>query len=184
MKEKVDFTDKFDRKVKHIQIPYLQKKMLQIENARNDTHNNSDKDKDHIDADKEQIAREYEDKIKTIKHAIGVTDLKEIPRKLEDQAQKTESLQHLQTQNEHRLKEMKQKLFKVNETYEEINYASHGNTTNNVVLEHELEVHLESAQIQMVQNKLKFEKTLKLLVQVEHGIRHLARKIEATGGNV
>ncbi len=152
---------------------------MQLENARNEAHFAQENNKDHIDEQKEKKSLEYEVKIKEIKEATGVSAINDVLSKIEGQQSTREHLEKLKDENEQRLKEMKTALREIQSTFEEIKYSSsHAKHNHNEAMAEEVKQHLIEAQQKMQKDHVKYEKTTKLLSDIEIGIRHLNLKID------
>lgn len=166
MKQKMDFSDKFDRK------------MLLLENARNEAHFAQDSHKDQVDDMNDKRKLECEKTLTIIKEATGVSDVTGIIQKIDEQKHTQGQMVQLQQITEERLADLKQKLKEIQSIYEEIKYSSQGPRHHSEVILQELKTRLAEAKAKALKDKVKGEHTSQLLTDVEAGIRFLYKKMD------
>ncbi|KAJ3088217.1 hypothetical protein HK102_009269 [Quaeritorhiza haematococci] len=166
VKQKVDFTDKLDRKALH------------LEDSHADTGNANDINKEQYDEMVEHKMIEYEEIMRYIKEATGVSDINEVIAKFQSQGDTHNHLVQLQTQNESRIEDLKKKKADVLQEFEELKYTGESRHAHSRRMIEELQQHLSEARNRCQETKLKFDRVNKLLANSAAGIQHLADKLE------
>jgi vacuolar-type H+-ATPase subunit I/STV1 len=139
----------------------------------------ADSNKDQYDEAKEKKLAEYEETMRLIKEATGVSDINEVIAKFQSQGETHNHLAQLQKQNETRIEELKSRKLNVQAEYEDLKYTGESKHSHSQRLMEEFKSHLNSAVTQMQETKQKYERVAKLLANTKAGVRHLCDKLEA-----
>ncbi|KAJ3129958.1 hypothetical protein HK098_007224 [Nowakowskiella sp. JEL0407] len=165
VKQKLDMIEKWDKR-------------SLLDDSTNETSRENDLSKDHYDEAKEKKMSEYEETMRLIKEATGVSAINEVIAKFQGQGDTNAHLAQLQKQNEERIQELKKKKEDVRLEYEELQYSGELKHSHLKKTIEEFEEHLRLAQARMVDAKSKYERTSKLLNNAKSGIQHLYDKLE------
>jgi coiled-coil domain-containing protein 151 len=139
----------------------------------------SDSSKEHYDEAKEKKMAEYEETMRLIKEATGVSDINEVIAKFQSQGDTHNHLAQLQTQNELKIEELRQKKADVLSEFEELKYTGESKNTHSQRLIEDFQQHLDEVHSKTLDSKQKTERVTKLLTNTKAGIQHLCDKLEA-----
>ncbi|KAJ3209926.1 hypothetical protein HDU67_005818 [Dinochytrium kinnereticum] len=166
VKQKMEINDKLDRK------------SLQLDDPNADLGLFQDPNKDHYDEVKEKKMAEYEEIMRLIKEATGVSNINEVIAKFQSQGDTHNHLSQLQKQNEARIEELKAKKSEILADFEDLKYTGESKNFHSQRTIEEFQTHLLDAQIRMQDAKHKYERLAKLLVNTKAGIQHLCDKLD------
>lgn len=157
----------------------LLSKALQLDGPSNEAGPQGDQNKDHYDEVKEKKIAEYEETIRLIKEATGVSDIQEVIVKFQSQGDTHDHLVQLQKTNEARIEELKKKKKQVLAEYDELKFSGESKHAHSRRLIDEFQQHLKDANLKTNEAKLKYERAAKVLTNAEAGIKHLFDKLES-----
>ncbi|KAJ3254708.1 hypothetical protein HK104_007197, partial [Borealophlyctis nickersoniae] len=166
VKQKMESTDKLDWK------------RFQLDDQNTDLNLNADATKDHYDEQKEKTMAEYEETMRLIKEATGVSIINEVIAKFQSQGDTHKHLSQLQQANEARIEDLKRKKQHVLAQFEELRFSGESKHSHSQRMIEEFQEHLREGQRSMMEAKLKYERVAKLLVNAKAGIQHLFDKVE------
>ncbi|KAJ3108269.1 hypothetical protein HDU97_001803 [Phlyctochytrium planicorne] len=166
VKQKMEINDKLDRK------------SLQLDDPNSDMGLLQDPNKDHYDEVKEKKMAEYEEVMRLIKEATGVSNINEVIAKFQSQGDTHNHLAQLQKQNEARIEELKRKKSQVLVDFEDLKYSGESKSAHSQRMIEEFQLHLAEAQSRMLDAKHKYERVAKLLTNAKSGIQHLCDKLD------
>ena len=122
---------------------------------------------------------DYEETMRLIKEATGVSDINEVIAKFQSQGDTHSHLTQLQKSNEARIEDLKAKKAKVFAEFEELKFTGEAKHSHSLRMLEEFETHLKDSQMRADEAKQKFEKASKILANAKSGIQHLADKLES-----
>jgi exonuclease VII small subunit len=137
-----------------------------------------DNGKEQTDENLERKFQEYEEIMRVIKEATGVSDISEVIGRFEKQGERKQHLSELQSQCEKKLESTKKDLSDIQSVHDDWKFKGEARNVHSLNLLNELKQHLHNAQQTMKDAKIKSETSTKFLVQVESGVRHVADKLE------
>lgn len=138
----------------------------------------SSKEKE-FDEVKEKRLFEYEETMKLIKEATGVSDIQEVIAKFQSQGDTKAHLGHLQEQAEKRIEELKEKKKAILADLDELKFSSESKRSHSSRLTQEFKEHLAEVQTKTDEAKLKCDRYARLLENSKQGIKHLYSKLES-----
>ncbi|KAJ3066696.1 hypothetical protein HDU98_010016 [Podochytrium sp. JEL0797] len=159
-------------------IDKLERKTMQIDEQNADTNPNSDSNNQAYDEAKERKMGEYEETMRLIKEATGVSDINEVIAKFQSQGATHNHLTQLQQQNETRVEDLKKRKTEILGEYDELKESGEVKAAHRQRLMEEFEKHLKEARNHTQETKQKFERIAKLLNNTKAGIQHLCDKLE------
>jgi len=167
VKQKLEFHEKNDRKVR------------QMEDMRNDIQVVQDQsNKDHFDEAKEKKLAEYEETMRLIKEATGVSDVNDVINKVQFQGETHTHLKSLEEQNRARIQELKEHRAAIMAEYDELKYSGESRHAASQRIIDEFQDHLKEAEEKCDEAKTKYEWVFNLLSNAKAGIQHLYEKLE------
>ncbi|KAJ3129097.1 hypothetical protein HK100_008836 [Physocladia obscura] len=159
-------------------IDKLERKSLQVDDQNADSSQQSDAHKEAYDEAKERKMGEYEETMRLIKEATGVSDINEVIAKFQSQGDTHNHLTQLQLHNETRVNDLKQKKLEIESEYEQLKTNGESKMTHSQRLMEEFEKHLKETQAHTDETRHKFERIAKLLNNTKAGVQHLCDKLE------
>lgn len=172
VKHKLEVADKSDRKVLFVD------KITKTDELNVDTVNGNDP-KDQFDESSEKKLLEYEETMRLIKEATGVSDISEVIAKFQFQGETHAQLTLLQKGNEQKIAELKEKKAKVQAENAEFKYTGDSKHAHSERTIEEFETHLKQADQAYMEAKQKYERSVKVLTNANAGVQHLFEKLEA-----
>lgn len=167
VKQKLEFHEKNDRKVR------------QMEELRNEVQVTQDQvNKDHFDEAKEKKLAEYEETMRLIKEATGVSDVNDVINKFQSQGETHSHLKSLEEQNRARIQELKEQRAAIMAEYDELKYSGESRHAASQRIIDEFQEHLKEAEDKCDEAKNKYEWVSNLLTNAKAGIQHLYEKLE------
>ncbi|KAJ3387725.1 hypothetical protein HDU84_000604 [Entophlyctis sp. JEL0112] len=166
VKQKMEINDKLERK------------SLQVDDQNADTNQSSEANKEAYDEAKERKMAEYEETMRLIKEATGVSDINEVIAKFQSQGDTHNHLTQLQQQNEERVKDMKKRKMDIETEYEQLKTGGESSRAHSQRMVEEFEKHLKETEVHTQETKLKYERVAKLLNNTKAGVQHLFDKLE------
>ncbi|KAJ3170875.1 hypothetical protein HK101_011315 [Irineochytrium annulatum] len=167
VKQKMEINDKMDRKT------------LQLDDPNADVGLTVEAGKDHYDEAKEKKMAEYEETMRLIKEATGVSDINEVIAKFQSQGDTHNHLEQLQKSNEARIEELKKRKVEVMGGFEDLKYSGESRSVHSQRMIEEFQQHLGEAHARVNESKHKYERVAKLLTNTKAGIQHLCDKLES-----
>jgi vacuolar-type H+-ATPase subunit I/STV1 len=147
-----------------------------------DDQNVDERGKDVIvqyDEATEKKMSEYEETMRLIKEATGVSDITEVIAKFQSQGDTLFHLTNLQMANEKRIEQLKKKKAEVIKEYEWLRFTGEAKQSLSQRTLDEFTTHLEEANVKYVDSKLKYDRSLKILSNAKAGVQHLNEKLES-----
>lgn len=147
-----------------------------------DDQNSDERGKDDVvqfDEATEKKLTEYEETMRHIKEATGVSDITEVIAKFQSQGDTLHHLSHLQKTNEERMEHLKKQKTEVIREYEQLRFTGEAKQSHSQRTLEEFKNHLEEAQAKFIESKSKYERNLKSLGSTKAGIQHLSEKLES-----
>ncbi|KAJ3111898.1 hypothetical protein HDU96_005177 [Phlyctochytrium bullatum] len=138
VKQKMEINDKLDRKSLQLDDPNADMGLLQ------------DQGKEHYDEAKEKKMAEYEEIMRLIKEATGVSNINEVIAKFQSQGETHNHLVQLQQLNEARIADLKKKKVEVLSDFEDLKYSGESKNLHSQRMIADFEQHLSEAQIKEV----------------------------------
>ncbi|ORX37506.1 hypothetical protein BCR36DRAFT_443411 [Piromyces finnis] len=167
VKQKLEFHEKNDRKVR------------QMEELRNDVQVAQEQiNKDHFDEAKEKKLAEYEETMRLIKEATGVSDVNDVINKFQSQGETHSHLKSLEEQNRAKIQELKEQRAAIMTEYDELKYSGESRHAASQRIIDEFQEHLKEAENKCEEAKNKYEWVSNLLNNAKAGIQHLYEKLE------
>ncbi|KAI9106169.1 hypothetical protein DFS34DRAFT_49148 [Phlyctochytrium arcticum] len=166
VKQKLEIADKIDWK------------KLQMEDQANELNLAAEANKEHYDEVRERKIAEYEENMRLIKEATGVSNINEVISKFQSQGDTHEHLSQLQKANEARNEELKRKKKEIMAAYEELKYTGEAKHAQVRRMIEEMETHLAEAEAKAVDAKFKYERMAKLMANAKAGVQHLSDKLD------
>jgi len=167
VKQKLEFHEKNDRKVR------------QMEELRNDIQVAQDQvNKDHFDEAKEKKLAEYEETMRLIKEATGVSDVNDVINKFQSQGETHTHLKSLEEQNRAKIQELKEQRAAIMGEYDELKYSGESRHAASQRIINEFQGYLKEAEEKCDEAKNKYEWVSNLLNNAKSGIQHLYEKLE------
>ncbi|KAJ3258003.1 hypothetical protein HK103_004137 [Boothiomyces macroporosus] len=166
VKHKLEVADKADRKI------------TKQDELNADPNGNSDVKEQYDEATEKKLA-EYEETMRLIKEATGVSDISEVIAKFQSQGETHAQLTQLQKINEIKIAELKEKkkiVQKENEEFKFMGESKHAHSQRTI---EEFESHLKQSEQAYIDAKQKYERTVKILTNAKAGVQHLAEKLDA-----
>ncbi|KAJ3056238.1 hypothetical protein HDU99_007441 [Rhizoclosmatium hyalinum] len=159
-------------------IDKLERKQLQIDDPNADAKDSSAENKEAYDEAKERKMGEYEETMRLIKEATGVSDINEVIAKFQSQGATHNHLTQLQQQNEARVEDLKKRKMEIEAEYEEIKALGESKGQHSQRLMEEFEKHLKDTHSHTQETRQKYERIAKLLNNTKAGIQHLCDKLD------
>jgi hypothetical protein len=166
VKQKLEINEKLDRKT------------LLLDDPNAEANGAKDANKVQYDEDKEKKMYEYEETVRLIKEAMGVSNIHEVIAKLKGQGDTHSQLTQLQQVNETRILELKKKKVEILAEYEDLKFSGESKNAHATQGLEELEHHLVDTQSKTQEARHKYERLAKLLVNLQSGAHHLYDKLE------
>ncbi|KAJ3275767.1 hypothetical protein HDV01_007234 [Terramyces sp. JEL0728] len=166
VKHKLEVADKADRKI------------TKMDELNADSNGNSDEKEQYDEATEKKLA-EYEETMRLIKEATGVSDISEVIAKFQSQGETHAQLTQLQKINEVKIAELKEKKKKVQKENEEFKFMGESKHAHSQRTIEEFETHLKEGEQAYIDAKQKYERTVKILTNAKAGVQHLAEKLDA-----
>ena len=126
--------------------------------------------------DEKQKLQDYDEAMRRIKDATGVSDVNEIIQKFATQSDTYNNLNELKASNERKLLELNEKRITLRGEVEKMQYEGLESMTRKQI--DEVDKNVGSAAIKYERNKEKLERINKILVNANAGIKHLAEKLD------
>ncbi|OUM58941.1 hypothetical protein PIROE2DRAFT_64092 [Piromyces sp. E2] len=150
-----------------------------MEELRNDLQVAQDQvNKDHFDEAKEKKLAEYEETMRLIKEATGVSDVNDVINKFQSQGETHSHLKSLEEQNRAKIQELKEKRAAIMAEYDELKYSGESRHAASQRIIDEFQEHLKEAEDKCEEAKNKYEWVSNLLNNAKAGIQHLYEKLE------
>jgi hypothetical protein len=130
----------------------------------------------------EKKLAEYEEIMRLIKEATGVSDISEVIAKFQSQGETHAQLSQLQKSNEAKIGDLKEKKSKLASDNEEMKFAGQSKFAHSQRTLEEFEKHLKESEDAYAEAKQKYERALKTLVNANAGVQHLADKLDHVKG--
>lgn len=165
VKHKLEISDKTDKRI-----------------TKMDDQNADDRGKDDVvqfDEATEKKLIEYEETMRLIKEATGVSAITEVIAKFQSQGDTLQHLSKLQESNEKRIEQLKKKKAQVIKEYEDLRFTGEAKQSHSQRTLEEFKMHLKEAQQKFHDSKVKYERSLKTLANAKAGIQHLNEKLES-----
>ncbi|KAI9328497.1 hypothetical protein BDR26DRAFT_52588 [Obelidium mucronatum] len=159
-------------------IDKLERKTMQIDELNADMNQASDANKEAYDEAKERKMGEYEETMRLIKEATGVSDINEVIAKFQSQGATHNHLSQLQQQNEMRVEDLKTRKADIETEYAELKSSGETKSAHSQRLMEEFEKHLSTVHDNTLETKQKYERVAKLLNNTKLGIQHLCDKLD------
>ncbi|KAJ1547419.1 hypothetical protein HK096_003030 [Nowakowskiella sp. JEL0078] len=166
VKQKMEISEKWDRKT------------FALDDPSGEMGRDNDYNKEHYDEAKEKKMAEYEETMRLIKEATGVSAINEVIAKFQAQGDTNSHLEQLQTQNQSRIEDLKQKKIDVRAEAEDLKFSGELKHTHSRKMIEEFDQHLSKSQVRMLEAKGKYERVAKLLNNAKSGIQHLFDKLD------
>lgn len=122
---------------------------------------------------------EYEETMRLIKEATGVSDINEVIAKFQSQGETLEHLSQLQKTNEARVSTLQKKKIDTLHEYEELQYSGEAKHSQSISTLEQFKAHLNTAQTEYLDAKQNYDRSIKILSNAKAGIAHLNDKLEA-----
>lgn len=132
-----------------------------------------------VDEATEKKLVEYEETMRLIKEATGVSDLTEVIAKFQSQGATLEQLSSLQKTNEERIDKLRKKKAEAIREYEELRFTGEAKQLHSQRNLEEFKKHIEEAQVLYQETKQKYERSIRILTNAKAGIQHLNEKLES-----
>ncbi len=126
--------------------------------------------------DEKQKLQDYDEAMRRIKDATGVSDVNEIIQKFATQSDTYNNLNELKASNERKLLELNDKRVTMRSEVERMQYEGLESMTRKQI--DEVDKNVNSAQVKYERNKEKLERINKIMVNANAGIKHLAEKLD------
>ncbi|KAJ8324377.1 hypothetical protein QVD99_002411 [Batrachochytrium dendrobatidis] len=166
VKHKLEVNDKLDRKV------------TKMDDQNADVNGNLE-DKELYDEADEKKRAEYEETMRLIKEATGVSDINEVIAKFQSQGDTHLHLAQLQNANAVKLSELKKKKAQIMAEFEELKYTGESKHSHSTRLVEEFQKHLSDSLGRTEEAKIKYERAAEILTNAKSGVQHLADKLES-----
>ncbi|KAG4103574.1 hypothetical protein H8356DRAFT_1271038 [Neocallimastix lanati (nom. inval.)] len=154
-------------------------KVRQMEELRNDVQVAQDQvNKEHFDEAKEKKLAEYEETMRLIKEATGVSDVNDVINKFQSQGETHTHLKSLEEQNRAKIQELKEQRAAIMAEYDELKYSGESRHAASQRIIDEFQEHLKEAEDKCDEAKNKYEWVSNLLNNAKAGIQHLYEKLE------
>ena len=127
------------------------------------------------EAEKQKLY-DFEDAFKRLKEATGVADVNEVIQKFFNQSETHANLTKLNEDCQAKIEAEKARVNKLRSELNELLLSSSGNVSRRQVIE-DYERQVAEANGKFERNKLKYEKLVKVLVDVNAGVAHLTHKL-------
>ncbi|KAI9144903.1 hypothetical protein BKA69DRAFT_642715 [Paraphysoderma sedebokerense] len=138
-----------------------------------------DAQKDTSDYDRERQISQYEETIRLIKEAMGVSNLNEVIQKFQSQWDTHTHLAQLQIANEQKIEELKKKRKEMHDELMEAKFNGEGKHNKDKGIMEEFEKHLEGEMARCADLKIKYERVVKLMNNAKAGLQHIMDKLES-----
>ncbi|EDV28138.1 Coiled-coil domain-containing protein 151 [Trichoplax sp. H2] len=119
----------------------------------------------------------YEDAMRKIKDATGVSDIKEVVQRFLSQGNTQQHLLQLKSNNEKTLVRLREEKEKLQEEFETMKYSGEAKLSSGERMLEEFQAHLGSEETRYQDAKVRQERAARVLVNVKAGIEHLADKL-------
>lgn len=126
----------------------------------------------------EKKLAEYEEIMRLIKEATGVSDISEVIAKFQSQGETHAQLSQLQKANEAKIAELKEKKKALQVENEEMKFTGQTKYAHSQRTVEEFEAHLKDAEATYSEAKQKYERVLKILLNAKAGVQHLSDKLD------
>merc|ERR1712070_673393 len=131
---------------------------------------------DSFGEEQNQKITDYEEAFHRIKEATGVADVNEVIQKFLTQEDTHKNLTSLTRENQHKIDQLSEERRKLRLQVEELKFSSGGNVGRRQVID-DFESHLAEATEKCDRNRSKFERMVKMLIDMKAGVGHLAEKL-------
>jgi chromosome segregation ATPase len=169
VKNKLEVNDKMDRKI------------TKLDDLNADQNHGNDA-KDQYDEQTEKKLMEYEETMRLIKEATGVSDISEVIAKFQAQQETHKQLTLLQEQNEQKIAELKEKKLKVQQENSEVKFTGESKNQHSQRTIEEFELQVKTAEQHFAESKQRYERAIKTLHNANAGVQHLLDKLESVKG--
>ncbi|KAL2912465.1 hypothetical protein HK105_208037 [Polyrhizophydium stewartii] len=166
VKHKLEINDKLDRKITKL-------------DDQNADANGSNDDKEQYDEATEKKMTEYEETMRLIKEATGVSDINEVIAKFQSQGDTHAHLVQLQQANEARIEELKVKKAVILAEYEQLKFTGESKHSHSRRMIEDFQKHLDEGLARTEEAKQKYERAAKILTNAKAGVQHLADKLDS-----
>ncbi|KAI8927052.1 hypothetical protein BC831DRAFT_504122 [Entophlyctis helioformis] len=170
VKHKLEINDKLDRKAS--------KSITKMDDQNADANGGNDI-KEQYDEATEKKMGDYEETMRLIKEATGVSDINEVIAKFQSQGDTHAHLVQLQQANEARIEELKSKKTHVLAEFEELKYTGESRHSNSRRMIEEFQQHLAVSHQRMEEARQKYERAAKVLTNAKAGVQHLTDKLDS-----
>ena len=120
----------------------------------------------------------YEEAMRRIQDATGVSDIQEVVQRFYAQEQSKVYLEEMRVKNTALLTQLREKKDNVTKQFEALKYSGEARNTSNQRMMKEFESHLTSAEARRRSANEKLAETAAMLVRVKTGIDHLYDKLD------
>ena len=127
--------------------------------------------------EQERKITSYEDAMRRIKDATGVSDIKEVVQRFLSQGNTQQHLLQLKSNNEKTLVRLREEKEKLQEEFETMKYSGEAKLSSGERMLEEFQAHLASEETRFQETKVRQERAARILVNVKAGIEHLADKL-------
>jgi len=119
---------------------------------------------------------DYEEAFRRIKEATGVSDVNEVIQKFLTQEDTQNNLWSLTVEYQSKIDALQEQRKQLKALVDERKFSSAGNVGKRQVVD-DFETHLAEATSKCDRNRMKYERTTKILIDLKTGVEHLASKL-------
>ena len=120
----------------------------------------------------------YEEIMRLIKEATGVSDISEVIDKFQAQGETHTQLSELQKTNEARIAALQARKAALQKDVEDLNFTGESKNAHSQRTIEEFEAHLQREESALAQAKQKYERNLKVVVNASAGVKHITDKLD------
>ncbi|KAJ1561277.1 hypothetical protein HK405_004396, partial [Cladochytrium tenue] len=168
VKQKMEINEKLDRRT------------LQVDDPNTDVNLAADKGGDHFDEAKERRLAEYEETMRLVKEATGVSDVREVLAKLQSQDETHQHLQQLRATIEARIAELRDRRAAVLAQLEALRFGGEEHLDRSRRIHDDFVAHVAESQARCRDAGARRDRLAKLLANSVAGIKHLCDKLEVS----
>ncbi|KAJ3014258.1 hypothetical protein HKX48_005240 [Thoreauomyces humboldtii] len=166
VKQKMEVADKIDWK------------KLQLDDQANDLATSAEASKEQYDEARERRISEYEENMRLVKEATGVSDMNEVISKFQSQGDTHAHLSALRRANEARGEELRKKKGDAMRVYEEMRYSGEAKHAHARRMIGEMRVHAEEGEKSCGESRVRYERIARLMENARAGVMHLSAKVD------